>query len=117
MLFICHPTCTTCDKARKFLSDNKLSYTERDIRAENPSVSELNEWVKANRLPLKRFFNTSGNKYRELGLTKKLPNMSEEDQLQVLAGDGMLVKRPLLITDKFVLVGFNEKTWAAALKG
>lgn len=111
MLFICHPTCTTCKKARDYMEKHGLSYQERDIRTENPSLAELTDWHKKSGLPLKRFFNTSGNKYRELGLTQKLPEMSEEEQLALLATDGMLVRRPILVSGDTVLVGFSEKAW------
>lgn len=111
MLFICHPTCTTCKKARDYMEKHGLSYQEQDIRTENPSLAELTDWHKKSGLPLKRFFNTSGNKYRELGLTQKLPEMSEEEQLALLATDGMLVRRPILVAGDTVLVGFSEKAW------
>ena len=111
MLFVCHPTCTTCEKARTYMKNHGLSYQERDIRTENPSLAELTGWHQKSGLPLKRFFNTSGNKYRELGLTQKLPEMSEEEQLALLATDGMLVRRPILVAGDTVLVGFSEKAW------
>lgn len=111
MLFVCHPTCTTCEKARTYLKNHGLSYQERDIRTENPSLAELTDWHQKSGLPLKRFFNTSGNKYRELGLTQKLPEMSEDEQLALLATDGMLVRRPILVARDTVLVGFSEKAW------
>ncbi len=116
MLFICHPTCTTCDKARAFLSQHGFCFTERDIRTQNPTLAELTGWQRKSGLPLKRFFNTSGIKYRELGLTQKLKEMSEAEQLALLATDGMLVRRPILVNDGLVLVGFNEKAWAQALQ-
>ena len=112
-LFLCYPKCTTCGKARKWLEDNSVPYTERNIVTDNPTVKELMDWVKMSGLPLKRFFNTSGQKYRQLFLKDKLPTMSEEEQYELLATDGMLVKRPLLIGEGFVLAGFREKEWQA----
>ena len=115
MLFLCHPACTTCAKARAFLNARGFKYTERDIRQERPTEAELVRWHHVSGLPLKRFFNTSGNAYRELGLSKKLDGLDQAAQLKLLASDGMLVRRPILAQDGLVLVGFNEKTWAAAL--
>ena len=115
VLFICHPTCTTCDKARAFLKARQLPYVERDIRLENPTKDELKAWLKASGLPLKRFFNTSGMLYRERGLTRRLPGMTEDEQLDELASSGMLVRRPILLAEGKVLVGFDEKKWAEAL--
>lgn len=115
MLFLCHPTCTTCKKARKWMKDHHIAYTERSIKDERPTEKELKEWHKLSGLPLKRFFNTSGMGYRSLGLKDKLPTMPMEEQIALLASDGMLVKRPLLISEGFVLVGFKEKEWAAQL--
>ena len=109
--FICYPKCTTCQKAKKWLDDNKIEYELRDIKLENPSFEELTEWYKKSGLPLKKFFNTSGLLYKSLDLKNKLPNMTEEEMLQLLATDGMLVKRPLLISDNIVLVGFKESEW------
>ena len=109
--FICYPKCTTCQKARKWLDDNKIEYELRDIKLDNPSFEELNEWYRKSGLPLKKFFNTSGLLYKSLDLKNKLPGMSEEEMLKLLATDGMLVKRPLLIGDDFVLVGFKEAEW------
>ena len=109
--FICYPKCTTCQKAKKWLDDNKIEYELRDIKENNPSFDELTEWYKKSGLPLKRFFNTSGLLYKSLELKTKLPDMGEEEQLKLLATDGMLVKRPLLIGDDFVLVGFKEAEW------
>lgn len=106
--FICYPKCTTCQKARKWLDDNKIEYEFRDIKLDNPTLDELTEWYKKSGLPLKRFFNTSGLLYKSLDLKNKLLTMSEEEMLNLLATDGMLVKRPLLIDDDFVLVGFKE---------
>lgn len=116
MLFICHPTCTTCKKARALLDSLGLAYTVRDIREERPSMDELRAWRRQSGLPLKRFFNTSGIRYRELSLTQKLPGMAEEEQLALLASDGMLVRRPILVTGGSVLVGFSQKAWEAALR-
>ena len=116
MLFICHPTCTTCEKARAYLRKRGLNFTERDIRSENPSLIELTAWHQKSGLPLKRFFNTSGNLYRELGLTQKLPEMTEKEQLALLSTDGMLVRRPILVNGDTVLVGFSEKVWDSGLK-
>ena len=113
--FICYPKCTTCQKARKWLDDNKIEYEYRDIKLDNPTLYELTEWYKKSGLPLKKFFNTSGLLYKSLDLKNKLPTMSENEMLKLLASDGMLVKRPLLIGDSFVLVGFKEAEWSAAL--
>lgn len=115
MLFLQYPKCTTCRKAKKFLDENHVAYEERHIKEANPSVEELKQWYEKSGLPLKRFFNTSGMIYRDMQLKDKLPNMSEEEQLQLLATDGMLVKRPLLIGDDFVLVGFKEAEWEKRL--
>jgi arsenate reductase len=116
MLFICYPKCTTCEKARKWLKENGVPYDYRDIKLNNPTYEEMKRWTKENGLPLKKFFNTSGILYKSLGLKDKLATMSEEEQLQLLSTDGMLIKRPLLIDDAFVLVGFKEKEWAECLK-
>ena len=110
--FICYPKCTTCQKARKWLDDNQIAYRIRDIKLENPSIAELRQWHQKSGLPLRKFFNTSGLLYKSLELKSKLPAMSEEDMLALLATDGMLVKRPLLIGDDFVLVGFDENKWS-----
>ena len=116
MLFLEYPPCSTCQKAKKWLDAHALSYTARHIRDEKPSYGELKCWHSASGLPLKKFFNTSGQVYKALGLKDRLPDMSEEEQLQLLAGDGMLVKRPLLILDSgTVLVGFREADWAHEL--
>jgi arsenate reductase len=109
--FICYPKCTTCQKAKKWLEDNKIEYELRDIKAENPTLEELTAWYKQSGLPLKKFFNTSGLLYKSMELKDKLPTMSEEDQLKLLATDGMLVKRPLVIGEDFALVGFKESEW------
>ena len=112
MKFICYPKCTTCQKAKKWLDDNGIDYELRDIKLDNPSLQELSAWNKTSGLPLKKFFNTSGLLYKSLDLKNKLPDMAEADMLQLLASDGMLVKRPLLIGEDFVLVGFKEAEWA-----
>lgn len=109
--FICYPKCTTCQRAKKWLDDNKIKYELRDIKLDNPTLEELTEWYKKSGLPLKRFFNTSGLLYKSLDLKNKLPEMTEDEMLKLLATDGMLVKRPLLIGDDFVLVGFREIEW------
>ena len=114
--FIYYPKCTTCQKAKKWLDDNKTEYNLRDIKEDNPTFDELSDWYKMSGLPLKRFFNTSGLLYKSMELKTKLPEMSEEEQLKLLATDGMLVKRPLVIGEDFVLVGFKESEWIAALK-
>lgn len=108
MLFICYPKCSTCKKAEQYLQAKGLSFTVRDIKTDNPTVDELHTWHEASGLPLKRFFNTSGILYKQLGLKDKLPTMSEDEQLELLASDGMLVKRPLVIYDGGVLVGFKQ---------
>lgn len=115
MLFVHYPKCTTCQKAKKWLDDKQVAYEARHIKEENPTADELREWHKRSGLPLKRFFNTSGLKYKELELKEKLPAMSEEEQLALLASDGMLVKRPIVVADDFVLVGFKEKEWVERL--
>ena len=109
--FICYPKCTTCQKAKKWLDDNKIEYGFRDIKEDNPSVEELTVWYKTSGLPLKNFFNTSGLLYKSMELKDKLPTMSEEEKLKLLATDGMLVKRPLVVGKEFVLVGFKESEW------
>ncbi|MCI8371852.1 MAG: arsenate reductase family protein [Lachnospiraceae bacterium] len=111
MLLLEYPKCSTCKKAKKWLEEQKISFEDRHIKDQNPSVSELKEWHKKSGLPLKRFFNTSGIVYREMQLKDKLAELDEEEQYKLLASDGMLVKRPLLIGDSFVLVGFKEKEW------
>lgn len=108
MLFIHYPKCTTCKKAKKYLDDNNIKYEERDIKNNNPTYEELSNWYKISDLPLKKFFNTSGNLYKELNLKDKLNSMSEEEKLQLLSSNGMLVKRPILISDKSILLGFKE---------
>ena len=114
--FICYPKCTTCQKARKWLDDHNIEYTLRDIKEDNPSFEELNAWCKLSGFPLKKFFNTSGILYKSMQLKDKLPRMSEEEQLKLLSTDGMLVKRPLVIGEDFVLVGFKESEWLEKLK-
>ncbi len=111
MLFVCYPKCTTCKKAKAFLDIGGLAYDERNIKEENPSYEELKDWHSKSGLPLKRFFNTSGTLYKSMQLASKLADMSEEEQLRLLATDGMLVKRPILICGDTVLVGFREQEW------
>ena len=113
--FICYPKCTTCQKARKWLDDNKIEYEFIDIKLDNPTLDELTEWYKKSGLPLKKFFNTSGLLYKSLDLKNKLPTMTADEMLNLLASDGMLVKRPLLIGNDFVLIGFKENEWSEAL--
>ena len=114
--FICYPKCTTCQKARKWLEENKIEYEMRDIKLENPTKEELTSWYKASGLPLKKLFNTSGLLYKSLDLKSKLPVLTEEEMLGLLATDGMLVKRPIAIGEGFVLVGFKEEEWINSLK-
>ena len=114
--FICYPKCTTCQKARKWLDEDNIEYEFRDIKLENPSIEELTAWYKLSGLPLRKFFNTSGLLYKSMELKAKLPNMTDEEMLSLLATDGMLVKRPLAIGYDFVLVGFKEAEWAEKLK-
>lgn len=111
MLFIEYPKCSTCRRAKKHLEDAGIAFQDRHIVEDNPTEEELTKWIRMSGLPAKRFFNTSGMKYRELGLKDRLPDMSEEEQIRLLAGDGMLVKRPLLIDGDRILVGFKEKEW------
>ena len=115
MLFVNYPKCSTCRKAKKWLDENNIEYESRHIIEDNPAASELRKWWEISGLPLKRFFNTSGMKYRELKLKDKLPEMSEDEQLDLLATDGMLVKRPILVGDDVVLVGFKVKEWEELL--
>ena len=115
MLFVCYPKCTTCKKAQKWLEDKKISFDIRDIKENNPTAEELKEWFAKSGLPLKRFFNTSGLLYKSMELKDKLPDMTEEEQIKLLASDGMLVKRPILINGDKVLVGFKEKEWETLL--
>ena len=109
--FICYPKCTTCVRAKKWLDDNKIKYELRDIKLNNPTLEELTVWYNKSGLPIKKFFNTSGLLYKSLDLKNKLPEISEREMLKLLSTDGMLVKRPLLIGDDFVLVGFKEAEW------
>lgn len=115
MLFLHYPKCTTCQRAAKWLDARGVAYEARDIKEENPTLEELTKWYRRSGLPLKRFFNTSGLQYRALGLKDKLSDMSEEEQLALLASDGMLVKRPLLVSETAVLPGFREEAWAQAV--
>ena len=116
MLFIEYPKCTTCQKAKKFLVDNGVTFTARHIKEENPTFDELKLWYEKSGLPLKKFFNTSGLLYKSMDLKNKLPQMSEEEQLKLLSTDGILVKRPILITNDRILVGFRENDWLEAIK-
>lgn len=115
--FVCYPKCTTCQKARKWLEENNIEYELRDIKTENPEFEELAAWHKMSGLPLRKFFNTSGLLYKSMELKNKLPDMSEEEMLALLATDGMLVKRPIAVGDNFVLVGFKEGEWREKLIG
>lgn len=115
MLFVCYPKCSTCQKARAFLDEHGAAYTLRDIKTENPTAEELRLWWEKSGLPLKRFFNTSGLQYKALGLKDRLPDMDEQAQLELLATDGMLVKRPILVGEDFVLVGFRAAEWEQRL--
>jgi len=114
-IFVCYPRCTTCKKAEKWLAEKGIAVKVRDIKEDNPTEQELRQWHKKSGLPLKRFFNTSGLKYKELGLKDKLLDMSEDEQYALLAADGMLVKRPILVSRQGVLVGFKEKEWLEKL--
>ena len=116
MLFLCYPKCSTCQTAKAWLDERGISYELRDIKTDNPTAEELTLWYRKSGLPLKKFFNTSGLQYKALGLKDKLPGMSEAEQLALLATDGMLVKRPLLVGDSFVLTGFRAAEWEAALR-
>ena len=115
MLFLCYPKCTTCQKAKAWLEEQGIAYEMRDIKQENPTAEELWLWWQASGLPLKKFFNTSGLQYKALGLKDKLPAMTEEEQIALMATDGMLVKRPILVDDGLVLVGFRQKDWEEKL--
>ncbi|WP_295603624.1 arsenate reductase family protein [uncultured Methanobrevibacter sp.] len=115
MLFVQYPKCSTCRKAQKWLDEHNIEYESRHIIEDNPQADEIKEWYTQSDLPLKRFFNTSGMKYRELKLKDKLPDMSEEEQFVLLATDGMLVKRPIIVGDDFVLTGFKVKEWEEKL--
>lgn len=114
--FVCYPKCSTCQKARKWLDENGIPYEQRDIKTENPTAEELAAWYKLSGLPLRKFFNTSGMLYKSMELKTKLPDMTDEEMLALLAADGMLVKRPLAVGDDFVLLGFKETDWEAKLK-
>lgn len=116
MLFLEYPKCSTCQKAKKWLDEQNIQYTDRHIAENNPTYEELKEWYNRSGLPLKRFFNTSGLLYKSMELKDKLPNMSEDEQLKLLATNGMLVKRPLLVTDNAVIPGFREQLWEDAIK-
>lgn len=116
-IFLCYPKCTTCLKAKKFLEENKIEFMERNIKEDNPNYNELKEWYQKSKLPLKKFFNTSGLIYKELNLKEKLETMSEEKKLEILSENGMLIKRPLWITDDFILCGFKEKEWEEKILG
>ena len=111
MLFIEYPPCTTCQKAKKWLDEAGIAYTARHIKQDNPTYEELKSWYGKSGLPLKKFFNTSGLVYKSMGLKDKLPAMTEEEQLRLLASDGMLVKRPIVVTDSLILIGFREADW------
>ena len=116
MEFLCYAKCTTCQKAKKWLDANGIEYTERPIKEQNPSAEEIKVWHQMSGLPLKKFFNTSGLLYKDMKLKDKLPAMSDEEQYELLATDGMLVKRPLVIGDDYVLVGFKGADWEEKLK-
>ena len=116
MEFLCYAKCTTCQKAKKWLDANGIEYTERPIKEQNPTVEELKAWHQRSGLPLKKFFNTSGLLYKDMKLKDRLPGMSEEEQYELLATDGMLVKRPILVGDDIVLVSFKETEWEEKLK-
>ena len=116
ILFVEYPPCSTCQKAKKWLDEHGISYTHRHIKLENPALEELQTWHRESGLPLKRFFNTSGMRYKELGLKDRLPTMTEQEQYELLSSDGMLVKRPLLLGAGFVLTGFREAEWVQALE-
>ena len=116
MIFVEYPKCSTCQKAKKWLDENGFQYQDRHIKEQNPTFEELKEWYEKSSLPLKRFFNTSGLLYKSMNLKDKLPSMSEEEQLALLASDGMLVKRPIIVCDNLILTGFREKEWEEKLK-
>ena len=113
--FVCYPKCTTCQKAKKWLDDNNIKYELRDIKLDNPSFDELTDWYNKSGLDIKKFFNTSGLLYKSLDLKNKLPDMSDKEKLELLSTDGMLVKRPIIVADDFVLVGFKESEWEEKL--
>ena len=115
MIFLEYPKCSTCQKAKKWLDEHNISYIDRHIKEENPNEEELSFWIQQSGLPIKKFFNTSGLLYKSMNLKEKLPKLTEEEQISILATDGMLVKRPLIISDDFILIGFKEKEWATTL--
>ena len=115
MLYVCYPKCSTCKKAEQYLNEKKIEIEVRDIKTENPSKEELRTWIEKSGLDMKRFFNTSGLKYKELNLKEKLPQLSDEEKLDLLSTDGMLVKRPILVSEDFVLVGFKQSEWDSVL--
>ena len=115
MLFICYPKCSTCQKARKYLTERQINFTERNIKEERPTAEELRKWIAVSGLPVRKFFNTSGLLYKEMNLKEKLSQMTEEEQIELLASDGMLVKRPIVVTEKESLVGFKEAEWEKTL--
>lgn len=115
ILFLEYPSCSTCKKSKQWLDAHQIVYTDRHIKEQNPTKEELSLWYQRSGLPLKKFFNTSGLLYKSMGLKDKLPTMSEEEQLSLLATDGMLIKRPLIISDSFILIGFKESEWAEKL--
>ena len=116
VLFIEYPKCSTCQKAKKWLEQNNIEFDDRHIVENNPTKDELRKWIKQSGNDIKKFYNTSGIKYKELNLKEKLPNMTDEEKIEILSTDGMLVKRPLVITDKIILVGFKEKEWVSLLE-
>lgn len=116
MLFVCYPKCSTCAKAKDYLDAKNIEYTFRDIKTENPTKRELKEWYEKSGLDIKRFFNTSGMLYKEMALKDKLPQMSTDEKLRLLSTDGMLVKRPIVVGEDFVLVGFKQKEWDAVFE-
>ena len=116
MLFICYPKCSTCQRAQKYLDENNVKYELRDIKLNNPTYEELKKWYQNSNFELKRFFNTSGLLYKEYDLKNKIPNMTEDEQLKLLASNGMLVKRPILLNDDKILLGFKEEEWNRLIK-
>lgn len=116
LTFVCHKTCTTCAKAREYLNAHGIAFAERDIQAEHPTKDELARWLRLSGYPIKRLFNTSGMKYREMNLSAKVPKMTEDEALELLSTDGMLVKRPVLIGEDFALFGFKESEWSEKIK-
>lgn len=117
MIFLCYPKCTTCQRAQRWLEDNHIAYTLRDIKGEHPTYDELAAWHRRSGLPLKKFFNTSGMIYKQMNLKDKLQEMTEDEQLKLLATNGMLVKRPLVVGEDFILTGFREKEWEEKIRG